>query len=265
MVASGYFLAVAVFGRLDIKLLSATLIGTGLVIASAGVFNNYIDRGIDKKMARTRRRALVIHQIGGPAALVYASVLGAAGLGSLAIFTNWTVVWLNLLAIFWYVVIYGIAKRKTVHGTLLGAVPGAIPPVAGYAAAAPLDKAALIFFLILVFWQMPHFYAVAMYRFGDYLKAGLPVMPVRFGQRVTRLYIMAYVTGLAVCLSALTIFGYAGLVFLAIGWILCAYWIKQGVSGWRLSDEKWGRRMFLASLLVLPSLAALIPLGALLK
>lgn len=265
MAVSGFLLAAAHFHSFSLRRLFGVVVGIGLVIASACVFNNYIDRGIDQKMARTRRRATVTREISGQATLTFASLLGIGGFAVLAVTTNWRTVALNLIAIFSYVVLYGWAKRNSVHGTLVGTIPGAIPPVAGYVAVANrIDGGGLLLFLILVFWQMPHFYAIAMYRYKDYQAAGLPVMPVRYGMRATRIQIFAYIATLAIALIGLTVFGYDGYVFLAASIILCAYWAQTGYSGRSLADKEWGKRMFLASLIVLTTLSVLIPLGSLL-
>src|ERR1041384_3718203 len=102
-------------------------------------------------MSRTHQRALVTGQISGRAALIYGSLLGISGFLILALFTNWLVFGLGLISIIFYVLIYGLAKRRSVHGTLVGSVPGATPPVAGYLAVTNhIDSGALILFLILV-------------------------------------------------------------------------------------------------------------------
>lgn len=265
MVASGYLLASEHFHHLAIGRLIAVLAGMALVIASACVFNNYIDRGIDQKMARTSKRALVTGRISEVAALIYALLLGAAGFLILSVFTNWRTVFLNAAALFSYVVLYGIAKRKTVHGTLVGTIPGAIPPAAGYVAVSNrLDGGAWLLFLILVFWQLPHFYSIAMYRFKDYKLAGLPVMTVRYGMRITRIQIITYILTLAAALAGLTIFNYDGYIFLAAAILLCLWWLSRGARAYGMKDEKWGRKMFFTSLIVLLSLSIIIPLGSVL-
>jgi protoheme IX farnesyltransferase len=266
MVASGFLLASEHYHHFGIGRLIAVMAGMALVIASACVFNNYIDRGIDKKMARTSKRALVTEQVSGQMALSYAIALGVGGFVVLAIFTNWRTVLLNAVAIFSYVVLYGIAKRKTVHGTLVGTIPGAIPPAAGYVAVSNrFDGGALLLFLILVFWQMPHFYAIAMYRFKDYKAAGLPVMPVKHGMKITRTQIITYIAGLAVVSTGLAIFGYTGYVYLAVIWLLCFYWLWRGLIRYKSTKYGiWGRKMFLSSLIVLLSLSIIIPLGSVL-
>ncbi|MGH7157188.1 MAG: heme o synthase [Candidatus Saccharimonadales bacterium] len=247
-------------------LLFEVLAGMSLVIASACVFNNYIDRGIDQKMDRTSKRALVIGQISGHAALVYASLLGTAGFLILAFFTNWLVFGIGLISIFFYVVLYGLAKRHSVHGTLVGSVPGATPPVAGYLAVTDhLDGAAVILFLTLVLWQMPHFYAIAMYRYKDYKAAGLPVLPVKLGMKAAKRQIMAYIVAFTAVATLLTVFGYTGYIYLAAALALGIYWLWRGYSSYNvLSDERWGRRMFFSSLIVTLGISVAIALGALL-
>jgi protoheme IX farnesyltransferase len=244
-------------------LLLATLAGLSLVIASACVFNNYIDRGIDKKMARTKKRAIVAGLVSARSAIIYAILLGTTGLAILAVYTNWLTFLLALTAEFFYVVIYGIAKRRSVHGTLVGSIPGAMPPVIGYVAVTNnLDSAAIILFMILVFWQMPHFYAIAMYRYADYKAAGLPVLPVKKGMRATRLQILAYITAFTVAASLLSVFGYTGFLYLLIVLALGIYWLGRGIISYHsLSDERWGKMMFLNSLIVTLGTSLIIALG----
>jgi heme o synthase len=240
-------------GIIDWVMLPVVLAGVALVIASGCVFNNYIDRGIDQKMKRTKKRALVTGAISGKAALAYGSALGLAGFALLAAFTNWLTVLVGAVGYIFYVVIYGIAKRKSPFGTVVGSVSGAIPPVAGYTAAAGmLDGGALILFAILTFWQMPHFYSIAMFRSKEYAAAGIPVLPLVKGMRVTRLYIMLYIVAFIGAIGALTAFGYAGYVYLAPAIVLGLLWFFKGLSGLNtMEDEKWARMMFGYSLLAL--------------
>lgn len=263
MAVSGFVLAAEHFHVLSIRRFGGVVAGIGLVIASACVFNNFLDRGIDRKMSRTRRRALVTREISSPAALTFASFLGLVGFAVLALTTNRRTVLLNLVAILSYVFLYGWAKRKTVHGTLVGTVPGAIPPVAGYVAVSnKFDGGASLLFLILVFWQMAHFYSITLHRYEDYRNADLPVMPVRYGKQATKVQIIAYIIALAAALTCLTIFGYDGYVFLVLALSLCAYWLWRGLADNGQSSEKWGKRMFLTSLIVLIGLSIMIPIGS---
>jgi len=253
-------------GHIDIGLLLATVAGVSLIIGSGCVYNNYIDRGIDKKMARTKGRALVQGTISGRNALIFAVILTALGLGVLETFVNMLTVWLGILGLFFYVVLYGISKRKSVYGTIVGSVSGALPPVAGYCAVTgQLDSGALILFLILTFWQMPHFYAIAMYRHDDYAKAGLPVLPVSQGMHAAKIHILAYSFGFLAAASALTVFGYTGYTYAVVMGALGITWIWKGIAGFKSVDNpRWGRKMFLFSLIVLTSFSVMISLDWLL-
>lgn len=247
-------------------LLFATLVGTALVIASACTFNNYIDRGIDTKMARTRQRALVSGQISGQNALIFATCVGLLGFVVLGLYTNALTVYLGLLALFTYVVLYGFSKRRSVHGTLVGSVAGALPPVAGYTAVTGgLDSGAVILFLILVCWQMPHFYAIAMYRLNDYKAAGLPVLPVKSGNRATKLQIIVYISLFIAACVWLTVAGRTGYVFASVMAIMGLYWLSTGLAGFSTKDDnKWARQMFGVSLRVIMVLAILLSVGSIL-
>jgi protoheme IX farnesyltransferase len=263
--AAGFLLASG--NHIRLGLLLATLIGTSLVIASACVVNNYIDREIDAKMARTKNRAFVKGLVSARAAGIYAAVLAVAGFLVLGIYVNALTVLVGLIGWVFYVVVYGIGKRRTVHGTVIGSISGATPIVAGYTAAADrLDGAALILFLILVLWQMPHFYAIAMYRFNDYKAAGLPVLPVKKGAYRTKLQIMLYITAFTIAAALLTVFGYTGYIYLTVVMLLGLAWLRLGLLGFRTAgdkaaDEKWARKMFFFSLIAILVLSIMIALG----
>ncbi|HSD56292.1 MAG TPA: heme o synthase, partial [Candidatus Saccharimonadales bacterium] len=221
---------------------------------------------IDKKMARTKERALVQGTISSKHALLFAVILTALGLGILETFVNTLTVWLGILGLFFYVVLYGISKRKTVYGTVVGSVSGALPPVAGYCAVTgQFDTGAAILFLILTFWQMPHFYAIAMYRHDDYAKAGLPVLPVSQGMKAAKIHIITYSFAFLLATLALTAYGYTGYAYAIIMGLLGIVWIWKGVAGFKtINDKLWGRKMFLFSLIVLTSFSVLISLDWLL-
>jgi protoheme IX farnesyltransferase len=248
-------------------LLLATLVGLSLVIASACVFNNYLDRGIDRLMARTKQRALVRGLISGRNALIYATTLGLVGATTLLLFTNRLTTAVALFGLFAYVVLYGIGKRRTVYGTIIGSVSGAIPPVVGYTAVTGhLDATALALFLILVFWQMPHFYAIAMYRLADYQAAHIPVLPAKKGFLVTKINMLVFIIGFILACSLLTVLGSTSYVYLAVAVTLGLVWLAQCVAGFHASDDqRWARRLFFVSLLVLTSLCVTIGLDATLR
>lgn len=260
--AAGFFLASK--GHSNWRLFLETLAGISLVIASACVLNNYIDRGIDAKMARTKKRALVSGAISARNALAYASVLGLAGALVLAVYTNVLTVAAGLVGFVFYIVFYGLSKRHSIYGTLIGSVSGATPPVAGYLAVTNhFDTAALLLFLILVCWQMPHFYAIALYRLKDYTAAGLPVLPAKKDSRTVKLHMLLYVLAFVAAAVLLFVFGYTGYVYLASVIILGSAWLWLCLQGYKAEDDKlWARRMFLFSLLAITVLCIVISASA---
>jgi protoheme IX farnesyltransferase len=253
-------------GHIHFWLLLSMLAGTSLVIASACVFNNYIDRGIDEKMAPTKKRALVTGSVSGVSAMVYAVILGLLGFIILVLYTNLLTAAIGLTGMFFYVVVYGAAKRKTIHGTLVGSISGALPPVAGYTAVTNrLDTGALLLFIILVCWQMPHFYGIAMYRFKDYKAAGVPVWPVIKGMPSTKLQILLYATAFTIAAVMFTVFDYEGYSFLIVMVLVGLYWLYRGIRGFKATDDKlWGRKMFLLSLVIILVLSIMLSVGPLL-
>lgn len=240
------------------------LLGICLVMASACVFNNYLDRDIDDLMARTKSRALVTGEISVPYALAYATALGVAGLLLLVVFTNPLTAFVAAFGHVAYVLVYGIAKRKTVHGTVIGSISGAVPPVVGYVAVTnQIDLLALLLFVILVFWQMPHFYAIAIFRLRDYQKAGIPVLPAVKGIVRTKLEIMYYIVGFILATSLLTVMGYTGFVYAAVMFLLSLRWLQIVARGATATDDAlWARQVFKFSLWVLLGFCIMISLDA---
>jgi protoheme IX farnesyltransferase len=261
--ATGGFLLASTY-RIDLLLLLATLGGTALVIACGCVLNNIIDREVDAKMKRTKDRALVKGDISVKNALLYATFLGLAGFVILLVFTNVLTASIGLVALFMYVVVYGYFKRRSPLGTLVGTIPGALPPVAGYTAATGhLDKAAWLIFIILAAWQMAHFYSIAMYRQKDYKNAGIPVMPVVHGIARTKLSVMGYIIAFIAATTLLTVFGYTGYIYLTVMLGLGLAWLILGLRNYNSMDAvKWGKSMFLFSLTVILSLAVMLSVGA---
>jgi protoheme IX farnesyltransferase len=252
-------------GHVKVGELMPLLIGTSLIIASACVFNNYIDRDIDSKMARTKKRATASGKANALAVNAYAFVLGLAGFTVLTQ-TNLITFTIGAAAFFSYVVLYGLAKRKTIHGTLVGTLPGSASLLAGYTAAVNrVDLAVLLLFLIMVFWQMAHFYSIAIFRLKDYKKAGLPVMPAVKGVKFTKLQIVFYVFAYIIAVVDLSFFGYTGLSFLFVMAGIGIYWLFKAIDGFKArSDTKWAREMFGFSLIALLVFSALLSLDSIL-
>ena len=240
-------------GRVDYLLLIETLFGISLVIASACVLNNLIDRDIDKLMPRTKKRALASGIVTNRSAVIYAAVLGVIGSLILLAYTNILTITIGLIALIDYLILYSIGKRRSSAGTLIGSISGAAPIAAGYCAASGrFDAGAVILFMILVFWQMPHFYAIAINRLDDYKAAGIPVLPAKAGIRRTKLYMMAYIIAFISATAALSVFGYTGYSYLVAMVFVGLGWLRLSIAGFQARDNKlWARRLFKFSLLVL--------------
>jgi heme o synthase len=252
--------ALASKGHIDIFLLLATLSGLSCVIGSACVFNNYIDREADSKMARTQHRALANGTISVHQAILFAIFLCIAGFGILLAFTNLWTVSIAALGVLVYVFLYSFSKYKSVFSTVIGSVAGAIPPVIGYCSVSGrLDLCAGILFLIVALWQMPHFYAIALYRLEDYAIASIPILPIIKGIRSTKVHMLLYILGFMMACLLLPLFGYTGMIYLSVAVILNILWIGLSVYGFKCTDDQaWARKMFLLSLQVITLLSIMI-------
>ncbi len=244
----------------SLLLFAATLVGISFVIASACVFNNYMDRTIDLTMERTKHRALAAGTISAMSALIYASFLGILGTAFLFIYVNALTASIAVFGFFFYVVVYGVSKRTSHWGTVVGSISGAVPLVVGYTAVTGrLDVVAGILFLILALWQMPHFYAISLYRMDDYRNAGIPVLPIRKGVRATKIYILWYIIAFTFATSLLWFYGVARYTYLVGMLILGVAWFWLGVRGFKTAnDALWARKLFFFSLIVLVSFSLLL-------
>lgn len=260
--SAGFFLASK--GDIDFGLFLATIAGLSLIIASAGVFNNFIDRGIDSLMERTKKRPLAAGLISGKNAIVFASILGLAGIAVLALLTNPITLLVALVGFFIYVAIYTFFKRRSVYGTLVGSISGAVPPVVGYTAASSrFDKEAFILFTILVLWQIPHFFAIAIYYLNDYAAAGIPVLPLKKSILSTKINILAYTIAFTCAALALTVLGYTGYGYLIVAALLCSAWLMLCIKGFRTrNNRRWSHQMFRFSLVVITVLSVTISVDA---
>ncbi|HEX5796971.1 MAG TPA: heme o synthase [Candidatus Saccharimonadales bacterium] len=263
--AAGFFLGS--MGNIDFGRLLAALGGISLLIASACVFNNYIDRRIDKLMKRTKKRALAAGQVSVRSAMVYAVFLGLSGFILLALFTNLLTVALGLIAMFFYVVVYGYVKRRSEHGTLVGTIPGALPPVAGYTAVTnEIDMAASLLFLALVCWQMPHFYAISIFRMKEYETAKIPVLPLKKGVSETKKQMLAYMLAFGVIATLFAAYGFAGYIYLIAIIFVSLRWLQIMFRGFEATDDAiWARSVFGFSLMVLTVFSAALSLDSLLR
>lgn len=262
---AGYFLAAA--GVVDLFTFLSMLVGMTLVIASACVINNLLDRDIDAKMERTKSRPSVVGAVKATHIALFGTFLGVAGIFTLTYGTNPLVVAIGSLGWITYVLLYGAwTKRTSIHGTAVGAVSGAFPIAGGYAAAQPtFDAGLLIVFLILFFWQFPEFYAIAIYRRKEYKAAGIPVMPVVKGVRSTIIQIFIYTILYVASTLALFKYGYVHYTYLAIMGVTGGYWLWLAFKGlWTKKPDSWARAMFKFSMTTILVLCLMLSVGPLL-
>ncbi|MBP2603823.1 heme o synthase [Acinetobacter calcoaceticus] len=252
----GFFLAAQ--GSIDILLLLLTLLGTTLVVASGCVVNNVIDQDIDIKMQRTQNRALVKKTISPTVALIYAFVLGLIGFSILWFGVNAYAFLFAMIGFIVYVGFYSLwTKRTSIHQTVIGSISGASPPVIGYTAVTHhFDVAALLLFLAYALWQMPHSWAIAIYRFDDYKNAEIPILPVARSIYRTKVECVIYILLFAAVLNGLYCFGYTNIFFLITFNALTAYWLYLSIIGFKAeNDQLWAKRFFLYSVILITLLS----------
>lgn len=223
-------------------------LGTAAVIAAAGAYNNVYDRDIDKIMPRTKLRPTVTGQLSAKQVLVAATLLLIVGL-VLLYFATPLAALLGFLGVFFYVVPYTMwTKRRTIWNTEVGSISGAMPPLIGWAAVAPdiWHPAAWALFLIMVIWQMPHFYAIAIRKKEDYAAANIPMLPVVKGER--RTYIQSNIYLVLLILSSFLFLPLSsGLTIVSI--ILGIIWLAMSITASKKKEQKkWANKMFAYSL-----------------
>lgn len=234
----------------------AAFLGVGLAVGGANAFNMWWERDTDGLMSRTKRRPLPTGRLRAPVALKFAAALSVASLVVLALGTNLLTAVLAGLSIFSYVAVYTPLKYKTPAALIIGAVPGAAPPLLGWTAVTgSVDPPAIVLFAILLVWQLPHFIAIALYRKGEYARAGIKVVPLVRGDAMAKIQAVAWALVLVPLTLLLVPVGGAGMVYFVTAALLGA-----GFLGWSFTGldngagVKWARNYFLASLVYLPAL-----------
>jgi protoheme IX farnesyltransferase len=242
--------ALAAPGALSWSRFSVGMVGVLLVVGAANAFNMYLERDTDAAMQRTRLRPLPAGRLSPETALWFAAALALVGLSGVLLFVNAVAALLSALALASYVLVYTPLKRVTPWALHVGAVPGAIPPLIGWASVTgTLDAGALSLFLILFVWQLPHFLAIAIFRQSEYEKAGLRVLPAVKGLRATKREIALY-SPLLLAVSLLPIWtNAAGAAYASVAALCGVLFAALGFYGLRAdAGTRWARRLFFASL-----------------
>lgn len=228
---------------------AGSLIGISCIMASSCVVNNMADRHIDRLMTRTQHRAVAQGDISLLSAGMYAAGLLMIGSGLLWRYGTLIALMVSLAGWVLYAIVYTWTKRRTYHATLIGAVPGALPLVIGYAAAGgSINWYIGVLALAMAGWQMVHFYAIALYRRDDYRSAALPTVVQARGIRPTIRYMRWYAVIFAICASLAAWWaGWVSVVLTAIAIV----WLGKACLASTLDSRAWARRVFRTSLGVL--------------
>ncbi len=199
-------------------------LGIALSAASAATINHILDRRIDARMGRTRKRPLPSGHLAPRQALVFALLLGLASMLILVAFVNALTATLTFASLIVYAVVYTVwLKRATPQNIVIGGAAGAAPPVLGWVAVTNhIDPQALLLFLIIFAWTPPHFWALAIARRHDYAKADIPMLPVTHGVEFTRLHVLLYTVILCVVTLLPYMTGMSGLIYLGAALVLDA-------------------------------------------
>ncbi len=243
-------------GGADLALLGLTLLGTALTASGSGVLNHYLERDVDALMRRTRSRPLPAGEVPPSTALSLGFLLILGGQVVLVLGVNLLTAWLALLTAFLYVVVYTPLKRLTWLNTSLGSIPGALPPVGGWAAATGgLEAGAWVLFAILFAWQHPHFYAIAWIFRDDYRRGGFRMLPVleEDGRRTCR-HVLAFSLMLLAFSVLPAALGMSGMLYGAGALVLGLLMLAPGVTLARSRSIGDARRLLRASVLYLPLL-----------
>jgi protoheme IX farnesyltransferase len=245
-------------------LLAATLVGTALSAAGAAALNQWWERDLDARMKRTRERPLPAGRMAASDALLAGAVLSLSGVLLLALFANLLAAGLAAATIIFYILIYTPLKRVTSLNTIVGAVPGALPPLIGWTAArGSINAEGLTLFAILFLWQMPHFLAIAWLYRADYAQAGFKMLSENdeTGAVTGRQAFIYALALLAVSLLPSVFFDYSAIYFygaLLLGAGFASMAANFAVSGGSIPAARW---LFLASIAYLPLLLGLMVLA----
>jgi len=226
------------------------MFATACVVGSANAFNMWMERDTDALMSRTRRRPLPTGRLSPELVLGFGSLLAVVGLTLLATSVSSLSALLGWVALSSYVLAYTPLKRVTTWSLHVGAVPGAMPPLIGWASVTgALSREAFALFAILFVWQLPHFLAIATFRAPEYGRAGLQVLPNVRGRAATERSIIVYSVVLGLVALAPWPLGIAGPAYGVTALVSSLAFVGVALHGrGRMDPNRWARRLFIASM-----------------
>ena len=229
---------------------------------AAGAINMWYDRDIDAVMTRTCARPIPAGRVDPSEALAFGIVLSLFAVLLMGLAINWLAACLLASATLFYVFVYTIwLKRRTPQNIVIGGAAGAFPPMIGWAAATGgLGIEPIVLFLLIFMWTPPHFWALALYRTGDYARAGVPMLPVVAGARATKIQMLIYTLALLPVALAPWYFGVTGPVYGVTALLLGLLFVAAAISVWFDKTDRSARRMFAFSILYLFLLFAVMGL-----
>jgi protoheme IX farnesyltransferase len=240
---------------LPLRTVLLTLLGTVLIVAAANVLNMYLERDSDALMERTMNRPLPAQRMEPAVALRLGLALAAVSVPLLTFAVGALPGLLASIALVSYVLLYTPLKRRTAAALLVGALPGAIPPLIGWTAATErLELPGVLLFAVMFLWQVPHFLAITLFRKEEYARAGLVVQPNESGgEREARMNIVRYTVALVGVSLLFVPIGAAHKLYLATALLAGLGFLAYGMLGLRGSaGPRWARNLFLLSLVYLP-------------
>ncbi|MBA4535651.1 protoheme IX farnesyltransferase [Bacillus aquiflavi] len=225
-----------------------SILGSTFVLGAAGTFNNLYDRDIDSIMNRTKNRPTVTGAMQLKSGLLLGISMALLGIAALAFATPLAALF-GLFGLFFYVVPYTMwSKRRTIYNTEIGSISGAMPPLIGWAAISSdlLNPGAIGLFAVTVFWQMPHFYAIAIRNHDEYKAAKVPMLPVVKGFKRTYIQTNLYLLAL---IAVSYLFASLSIGIVSVSLVLSVGWLILSIVGYnKMTPQKWAKAMFIFSL-----------------
>nr|BET44360.1 MAG: heme o synthase [Candidatus Aschnera chinzeii] len=265
-VITGFLSATNHIGSINYSILFTIIIGETLIVSSACIFNNYIDMDIDRMMTRTKTRPLAAGLINVKHCLIYAILLGISGIIILSYNVSKLSILLTIIAFIIYVILYSLyMKRHSIHAILIGSISGAIPPLAGYYAVYNnYHLIPVMLFLIYSIWQIAHSYAINIFRLNDYQKAQIPILPLKLGITITKIYILISIITFIISIIILFFISSIKYYYLLITTIVNLYWLLLAIIGCKNnngSSTLWAKKIFIYSIITIIVFNIMLSIG----